>query len=314
MAAIDGKLYLVGGFDALPPHDAVAVVDVYEPATGEWSTVAPLPSPRGAGAVVAVDGMLYVLGGVFDGATLEDVLRVQRYDPVTDEWTTVAPASFPMIEMKAAAYDGSIYAIDPDVGRLQVYDVGTDSWDQKAELPAPRNFYTAASLDGEVYWVAGTCVGGCGEGLVDIYDPSTNTWRVGTPYPVSGSYNGLFAPASGVVDGRLYVVGGFSEPGMGDGLLIYDPDEDLWSQGPPMANSRQLHEAAVINGKLYVGGGMNSDFEPVLELEVFVPGDKVCICHYPPGNPNKAKTICVGADAAEAHLSQHRDTLGQCAF
>jgi hypothetical protein len=37
----------------------------------------------------------------------------------------------------------------------------------------------------------------------------------------------------------------------------------------------------------------------------------VCICHHPPGNPDNAHTICVGANAVRAHL-KHGDTLGPC--
>lgn len=42
-----------------------------------------------------------------------------------------------------------------------------------------------------------------------------------------------------------------------------------------------------------------------------VVGEKVTICHVPPGNPDNAKTITVGAPSARAHLS-HGDTLGEC--
>ncbi|MGH9462570.1 MAG: hypothetical protein ACRD1X_15250 [Vicinamibacteria bacterium] len=40
-------------------------------------------------------------------------------------------------------------------------------------------------------------------------------------------------------------------------------------------------------------------------------GEKVTLCHIPPGNPGNAKTITVGASAVDAHLA-HGDTLGPC--
>lgn len=40
-------------------------------------------------------------------------------------------------------------------------------------------------------------------------------------------------------------------------------------------------------------------------------GEQVTICHIPPGNPGKAKTITVGAGAVPSHLA-HGDTLGPC--
>jgi len=40
-------------------------------------------------------------------------------------------------------------------------------------------------------------------------------------------------------------------------------------------------------------------------------GDKVLICHIPPGNPENAHEICVGEPSVEAHLA-HGDVLGAC--
>jgi len=40
-------------------------------------------------------------------------------------------------------------------------------------------------------------------------------------------------------------------------------------------------------------------------------GDKVAVCHIPPGNPSKAHTITVGGHAVDRHLD-HGDVLGPC--
>jgi hypothetical protein len=45
--------------------------------------------------------------------------------------------------------------------------------------------------------------------------------------------------------------------------------------------------------------------------DVFEDGDKVEICHIPPGNPDDKHTIKVGPPAVRAHL-KHGDTLGEC--
>jgi len=39
--------------------------------------------------------------------------------------------------------------------------------------------------------------------------------------------------------------------------------------------------------------------------------DKITICHIPPGNPNKAKTVKIAEPALEAHLA-HGDNVGEC--
>ena len=40
--------------------------------------------------------------------------------------------------------------------------------------------------------------------------------------------------------------------------------------------------------------------------------EKVTICHIPPGNPDNAHTITVGAPAVPAHLAEHGDSIGPC--
>ena len=40
---------------------------------------------------------------------------------------------------------------------------------------------------------------------------------------------------------------------------------------------------------------------------------KVTICHLPPGNPENAQTITIGASAVPAHLANHEgDAVGPC--
>ena len=42
------------------------------------------------------------------------------------------------------------------------------------------------------------------------------------------------------------------------------------------------------------------------------PEDKVTICHIPPGNPENAHVITVGASAVPAHIANHGDNVGEC--
>lgn len=70
------------------------------------------------------------------------------------------------------------------------------------------------------------------------------------------------------------------------------------------------HMRALVRGMLFVAA--------VAGLAVTQPpaahggSDKVTICHIPPGNPDNAQTITVGAAAVPAHLVLHGDCLGTC--
>ena len=52
-----------------------------------------------------------------------------------------------------------------------------------------------------------------------------------------------------------------------------------------------------------------------VDLHACAPGStkKTTICHFPPGNPSNAHTLCVGNSAVPAHVQHHHDTLGECA-
>ena len=83
MAAINGDVYMVGGWDG----GFINTVKKYSPATG-WTTVAPLPAVLEYGAVESVNGKLYVIGGWNGGSNLN---TVYEYDPAVNNWTTKTP-------------------------------------------------------------------------------------------------------------------------------------------------------------------------------------------------------------------------------
>jgi hypothetical protein len=51
----------------------------------------------------------------------------------------------------------------------------------------------------------------------------------------------------------------------------------------------------------------------VLAPAAFAKGDKVTICHIPPGNPENAHSITISVSALQTHLDQHGDSIGECA-
>jgi N-acetylneuraminic acid mutarotase len=81
---IGGKLYVTG---------PSGVLGAYDPATNQWTTKAPPPDERWAGAGVTVGAKLYIIGGkhrASDGS-FKDVRTTLVYDPASNSWTTKAP-------------------------------------------------------------------------------------------------------------------------------------------------------------------------------------------------------------------------------
>lgn len=122
-AVIDGRIYVVGGRQALKQPDGslrqvnVAVLEVFDPATGEWSTRSPMPQAQGGLAAAAHGGKLYVFGG-------EQWVPQQKvfsdnwvYDPGTDRWSSVPPLPTPRHGLGAATVRNQIHVFG---GGLQV--------------------------------------------------------------------------------------------------------------------------------------------------------------------------------------------------
>src|SRR5262249_23331559 len=87
--AIDGKLYIAGGFNGSVFLNTLYIYDI---STGTWSTGANLPQLVGwPGSTVFDDGTgpkRYLYGGEINNhpRTLTDITQI--YDPVTNTWST----------------------------------------------------------------------------------------------------------------------------------------------------------------------------------------------------------------------------------
>ena len=112
---IQGKLYVVGG-------DATAALDMYDPVTNKWTTLAPIPTAGPAiGAVLA--GKFFVIVGNSDGD-----LRSYEYTPRTNVWRARPAPAF--------AHDG-VVRVTLD-GRIHLLAVGRSA----LVTPNPSELYT----------------------------------------------------------------------------------------------------------------------------------------------------------------------------
>ncbi|KAL6954993.1 hypothetical protein U1Q18_042879 [Sarracenia purpurea var. burkii] len=80
--------------------------------------------------------------------------------------------------------------------------------------------------------------------------------------------------AVGAVDGRIYVLGGFSKASAMNCVWFYDPILNIWSEAKPMSIGRAYCKTGVLNKKLYVVGGVtrgHGGLTPLQSAEVFDP-------------------------------------------
>ncbi len=153
---------------------------------------------------------------------------------------------------------------------------GPGDWETRTPMPTARSSLSVAVVDGNIYAMGGmnlilspdTCLT-----TVEIYDPETDSWQTGPPLPQP-----RLAAASGVIDGKIYLAGGYNfEETNGyylDRLDRFDPAVSEWMGLAPMPTRRSLAAGAVLDGRLYVIGGRNDDGKGMQVLdavEVFDP-------------------------------------------
>ncbi len=247
VAALDGKLYSVGGTNSFDCCDVfTAPTFVYDPASGGWSHKRTMTVRRKNLAVAAADGRIFAIGGDNDFAHFT---TNEAYDPASDSWAPRTPMPTPRAFGVAAVVNDVVYVIGGEgptglLATVQAYDPATDTWSTKAPMSRGRTRgHAVAVVEGLIYVCGGFDFA---EGLlssVEAYDPATDTWssRASLPSPRSG--------AAAVLGGRIYVISGSS-------VLVYDPAGDSWSTGPSLNVARDTFQAAALDDTIYTVGGI----------------------------------------------------------
>src|SRR5882724_855124 len=89
LAALDGKIYVAGGFTGRPHNAPINQFAVYDPAANKWQTLAPIPMALGSVSLAGVQGKIHALGGRLAGEVTVDMHAV--YDPGSAKWSAAAP-------------------------------------------------------------------------------------------------------------------------------------------------------------------------------------------------------------------------------
>jgi len=203
-----------------------------------------------------VNGIIYVIGG---GSRL-----VEAYDAASRTWTTKRSLPEPITPTAATVINGQIYVAGGFYGAriskaLYVYNPSTNAWTRKADLPYAIAQSTGhqGAISGKLYVYAGVTInpdGSRGQHRFFRYNPATNAWAT-LPAPSYARSEG----ASGVTDGKFYLIGGrlpTSKNGLGYAYDVhsYSPATG-WTKKPlgkVGLNSRLAY--ATLGKKLYIVG------------------------------------------------------------
>ncbi len=165
-SVVDGKFYVIGGYESSSSLHASAKVEVYDPVTDTWTTGSPMPTAVEGYASAVVDGRIYVISGSVGESAMTNLTQI--YDPETDEWSFGAPIPMSVTASAAGATTGTeapkaIYVIGganatyPLNGQItnQVYFPETNSWSMAASMPIDRAGSAMAVVNDTLYVMGG---------------------------------------------------------------------------------------------------------------------------------------------------------------
>ena len=247
------------------------VVSVTPVGSGEWATVAPMPTPRRALGVAVVNGILYAIGGM--GSANQPLGTVEAYDPATNTWTTMAPMPTPRESFGVAVVDGLIYAVGGNDGTnyystVEVFDPATNTWSAKSPMGVVRSDLGVGVANGIIYAVGGHGTGFSVLSAVEAFDPTTDAWTDRSPMPAPRQQVGV-----ATIGGSLYVAGGANPASTRLATLTkYNPATDTWTTLASMPTARGAVGVDTANGSLYVVGGETSAHVYTAALEAYDPG------------------------------------------
>lgn len=171
MVEYQGKLYRVGGFTAKNKDEedqslwSQESFACFDPATGVWADLPPMPAGRSSHDAAVIDGKLYVVGG----------WNMQGANNTT--WhTTALVCDLTQAELK---------------------------WSEIATPPFQRRAVSVAAFQGKLYVIGGMTELGSTTNEVSVYDPAANSWS--TAPALSGTGMEGFGTSSFAANDRLVV-------------------------------------------------------------------------------------------------------------
>ncbi|MCW4010672.1 MAG: hypothetical protein NWF05_08640 [Candidatus Bathyarchaeota archaeon] len=281
VTVLDGNIYAVTS----GPH-----FEVYNPTLNSWTEKA---APPYIGNLGACQGKIYLIGG---DTYYQSCLT---YDLANDSWAPIAAMPTGRYCIQPQEVEGKIYVIGG--GRViglfmfqifhanEAYDPTTNTWTKLASIPTAVFNYASAVVDGKIYIIGGiqnfTYIGGdtmqqTYTNLVQIYDPQTNQWTIGTSMSTPAGSLGGAATTGELAPKRIYVVGGNLNGRKGgtdystvNWTRIYDPETASWSEGASMPTARWGISLVNVNDRLYaLGGGTADNSDPQLRVnEEYIP-------------------------------------------
>ena len=222
----NGKIYAVGGLTCcFPSEDVTTHVQIFNPATKNWSQGHSIPSNRrrGGGGVVIYKNKIYMIGGNTKGHDGGTVNWFDEYNPATNTWKTLKSAPNKRDHVNAVVVGDKLVVAGgrktdhPNVFNdlvtdTDVYNFKTGAWETNhPDIPTPTAGAMVVTVGNEAVVIGGEVAGSrAALDTVQAYNVILRKWRTLKPLN-TGRHSG----GAVVVGNAIHVVSGNTTIGGG---------------------------------------------------------------------------------------------------
>ncbi|WP_328990607.1 hypothetical protein OG394_30520 [Kribbella sp. NBC_01245] len=226
LAAVNGRLYVLGGLSGGASWQALRDTFVYNPATNRWTALPPMPAgtERGSSAIGVHGHKIYLAGGMRTltpgpGGLQDTVDQVHSYDTWTGRWGSLPSLPQARDHVGGAVVGNTFYVLGGrDRGQVNVRDtvyafnLHSRKWSERAPMPTARGGIATATIGTKVYTFGGegNVAGGTNSvfNQVEAYDASRDRWQRLSPMPIP-----RHGTAAASIGNTIYVPGGGNHGG-----------------------------------------------------------------------------------------------------
>ncbi|XP_062305757.1 kelch-like protein 33 [Osmerus eperlanus] len=250
VAVLGGQLYVVGGGEFYAKDDTLKSAYRYDPQQGSWQRLADMQNHRSNFSLVVRGERLYAIGGDRDINANMDTVEV--YSPESDAWSFSRHLHQALSGCAASVLDGEIFISGGFDCRYQCLvsmflyrpERGTT---YLADMNLDRALHCMEVLGRHLYVVGGVCNSQkfyASQLSCEVYDPERDSWSSISPLTVPH-----VGPASAVLEGKLYVLGGYCQEDYRECKLVhrYDPSSQRWENMGSMPGPNTDIRACVLH-------------------------------------------------------------------
>ncbi len=201
-ALVNNKIYLFGGYDDSKYYNAVEYYDLKENTLKSLDSKGYLHTERGRATSIVHNDKVYIIGGRNSSGYVDDI---EVFDSSNNSVDSIINLPEPMVDVQAFFNNEILYivgGITEDGYSDSVYAYQDGEWIQKSSMPYVSEYMRGKEYNGDFF-----CGAVNSDGNVDIlkYDTKQNKWSVWE----KNFINGLIYYGFDIMDGKIYVTGGY---------------------------------------------------------------------------------------------------------